>query len=211
MMDTGKTDNILTLMAKAISVAFHPLFMPLYGIVIIFSTPTLFGYLPFSVKRLLFLIIMINNVFLPLSLIPYLRYRNHITSWTIDNRRERMLPIFITTILYAATSYIIIRYPVPAFIKTFIFGVFIISLSVTTLNMWWKISIHSTAAGALAALVIVLSFKMNSPLLWPLLIVIVSAGLILSSRLKLNVHNPAEVWLGFFLGFFGLGLVMWFF
>jgi hypothetical protein len=148
---------------------------------------------------------------LPLSMLPYLRYRNHITSWTVDSRKERILPLFIASILYAATSYVIIRYPIPVFIKTFIFGVFIISLLMTALNMWWKISIHSTAAGALTALVLVLSFKMNSPFLLPLLIVIVSAGLILSSRLKLDVHSPSEVWSGFFLGFIVLGLLLWFF
>jgi hypothetical protein len=210
-METSRTENIHSRIAKTISVIFHPLFMPVYGILIIFSAPTLFGYLPFSIKRLLLLILLINNVLLPLSLLPYLKYRNHITSWSIDNRKERMLPLFIATILYAATSYIIIRYPVPVFIKTFVFGIFIISLSVTALNMWWKISIHSTAAGAIAALVLVLSFKMNSPLLWPMLLVIISAGLILSSRLKLNAHNPSEVWSGFLLGYIGLGLLMWLF
>jgi len=210
-MNTSRIEIILTLIAKIISVVFHPLFMPIYGILIIFSAPTLFGYLPFSIKRLLILIVLINNVLLPLSLLPYLRYRNHISSWSFDDRRERMLPLFIATILYAATSYIIIRYPVPVFIKTLILGVFIISLSLTAINMWWKISIHSAAAGAIAALVLVLSFKMNSQLLWPLSLVIISAGLVLSSRLKLNSHNPSEVWSGFFLGYFGLGLFMWFF
>lgn len=210
-MEKSRTENIITLIAKTVSVVFHPLFMPIYGIIIILSAPTLFGYLPGSIKKLILLIVLINNVLLPLSLMPYLRYRNYITSWTIENRRERMIPMFIASILYAATSYIIIRYPVPVFIKTFILGIFIISLLLTALNMWWKISLHSAAAGAIAALVLVLSFKMNSPLLWPLMLVIVSAGLVLSSRLKLNAHSPAEVWSGFFLGYFGLGLLMWFF
>jgi len=210
-MEKTRTENIITLIAKTVSVVFHPLFMPIYGIIIIFSAPTLFGYLPGSIKKLIILIVLINNVLLPLSLMPYLRYRNYISSWTIENRSERMIPMFIASILYAATSYIIIRYPVPVFIKTFILGIFIISLLLTALNMWWKISLHSAAAGAMAALVLVLSFKMNSPLLWPLILVIVSAGLVLSSRLKLNAHSPAEIWSGFFLGYFGLGLLMWFF
>lgn len=210
-MEKSRTENIITLISKTVSVVFHPLFIPIYGIIIIFSAPTLFGYLPGSIKKLILLIVLINNVLLPLSLMPYLRYRNYITSWTIENRSERMIPMFIASILYAATSYIIIRYPVPVFIKTFILGIFIISLLLTALNMWWKISLHSAAAGAIAALVLVLSFKMNSPLLWPLMLVIVSAGLVLSSRLKLNAHSPAEVWSGFFLGYFGLGLLMWFF
>ena len=210
-MENSRTENLLTLIAKTVSIVFHPLFMPIYGIIIIFSAPTLFGYLPGPIKKLILLIVLINNVLLPLSIMPYLRYRNFITSWSIENRSERMIPMFIVSILYAATSFLIIRYPVPVFIKTFILGVFIISLLLTALNMWWKISIHSAASGAIAALVLVLSFKMNSPLLWPLMIVIISAGLVLSSRLKLNAHNPSEVWSGFFLGYFGLGLLMWFF
>ncbi len=208
-MDNIRTNEFLKKTAKSISVVFHPLFMPLYGLAIIFYTPTLFGYLPFNVKRILFLIVLINNILLPLSLLPYLRYRNQITSWAMDNRRERILPLFIATILYAATSYIIIRYPVPVFIKTFIMGIFIISLLITAITLWWKISVHATAVGSISALVLVLSVKMNSALLWPLLFIIFVSGLTLSARLKLNAHNPPEVWTGFSLGFVSMGLIMW--
>jgi len=208
-MEEERSWNWSDKVARGISVVFHPLFIPLYGLVIIFSAPTLFGYLPFNVKRILFLIILVDNVLLPLSLIPYLKYRNHITSWSMDNRKERMLPLFITTILYAASSYIIIRYPVPVFIKSFILGIFIISLALTAINLWWKISIHSAATGAITAMVLILSFKMYSPLLWPLMVVILGSGIILSARLKLNSHAPAEVWSGFFLGFISMGLLIW--
>ncbi len=208
-MENTRTEDIQAKAAKVISLVFHPVFMPLYGLLIIFSAPTLFGYLPFNVKRILFLIVLVNNVLLPLSLLPYLRYRNYITSWLMESRKERMLPLFIVTILYAATSYIIIRYPVPVFIKTFIAGIFIISLALTAINLWWKISVHSTAVGSIAALVLVLSIKMNSTLLWPLLIVILGSGLTMSARLKLNVHSIAEVWIGYFFGYAGLGLLMW--
>lgn len=209
-MERNRTDIPDTL-AKIISVVFHPVFMPLYGMLIIFFSPTLYGYLPDAVKRLLLIVLLINNVFLPLTLLPYLKYRNHISSWSMDKRSERMLPLFIAAILYAATSYIIVRYPVPVFIKTFILGVFIVTLALTVINIWWKISIHATAAGALVALVFVLSLKMNSLMLWPMLAVIISAGLVLSARLKLNAHNPPEVWWGFLSGLSVMGLLMYFF
>ena len=209
-MERNRTDIPDTL-AKIISVVFHPVFMPVYGMIIIFFSPTLFGYLPVAVKKLLLFVLLINNVFLPLSLLPYLKYRNHISSWSMDNRRERMLPLFFAAILYAATSYIIVRYPVPVFIKTFILGVFIVTLALTVINMWWKISIHATAAGAMVALVLVLSLKMDSLMLWPLLAVIISAGLVLSARLKLNAHTPPEVWWGFLSGLTVMGLLIWFF
>jgi membrane-associated phospholipid phosphatase len=210
-MTTDKRKNIPEIIAKVISVIFHPLLMPVYGILIIFSSQTLFGYLPFNVKKLLFLIIFINNVLLPFSLLPFFRYRNIITSWSIDNRRERIIPLLTITILYAATSYIIFRFPIPALIKSFVFASFFISLLVTAINFWWKISVHSVGAGALTALVFVLSVKMYTPLFWYLILVIILAGLVLSSRLRLNAHSPGQVWIGLLTGFLGLSLYIWFF
>jgi 4-hydroxybenzoate polyprenyltransferase len=74
------------------------------------------------------------------------------------------------------------------------------------INFWWKISIHSVGAGALAATVFVLSLKMHTPLLWYMIPVILAAGLILTSRLKLNSHNPNQVWVGFLTGFLVISL-----
>jgi hypothetical protein len=210
-MTTEQPKDFLTKPAEIISIIFHPLFMPVYGMAIIFSAPTLLGYLPVSVKKLLLFIVLINNVLLPLSILPFLRYRNIITSWTIEKRSERIIPLLITTILYSVTSFIIFRFPVPAFLKSFVFAAFFVSLLVTIINFWGKISIHSAGAGALAALVLILSFKMYSPLIWYLISVIIIAGLILSSRLKLNFHSPQQVWIGFFTGFLGLTVFMMFF
>jgi hypothetical protein len=210
-MTTDTKKHIPLMMAKVISVIFHPLFMPVYGILIIFSAPTLFGYLPFNVKKLLFLIILINNVFLPFSLLPFFRYRNIITTWSIEKRGERVIPLLTITILYLATAYIIFRFPIPSFLKSFVFASFFLSLIVTVVNFWWKISVHAVGAGALTALVLILSMKMYTPLTGYLILVIISTGLVLSSRLRLNVHNPQQVWIGLLSGFLGLGLYIWFF
>jgi hypothetical protein len=208
MTEEDTKDSYIDRTARIISVAFHPVFMPVYGLLLIFSVPTLFGYLPFNVKKIILSIVLLNNVLLPLSLLPYLKYRNQITSWTMESRKERILPLFLATILYAATTYMIIRYPVPLFIKTFIVGIFFVSLALTAINLWWKISVHASACGALSAMIIILTFRMNSYLLWPLITVIVVSGLILSARLKLNAHSSSEVWAGYFLGIAVLSLLM---
>ena len=64
------------------------------------------------------------------------------------------------------------------------------------------------AAGAILALILVLSFKMYTPLLWYLIPSILVAGLILSARLQLNLHNPGEVWAGFLTGFLGFAAIV---
>ena len=207
-MTTDEPKDVLEKTAKIISVVFHPLLMPVYGLAIIFSAPTLFGYLPFNVKRLLILIMLVNNVLLPLSLLPFFIHRNIISSWTIIERKERNIPLIMSTLLYCTTTFIIFRLPVPVFLKSFIFGASILSLIVTVINFWWKISLHSVGAGALISLVLILSMKMLTPLEWYLIPVVIITGLVLSSRLKLNLHSPAQVWIGLFTGFFGLSLFM---
>ena len=191
-------------LAKIIAIIFHPLLMPVYCMVIIFSAPTLFGYLPFNVKKLLIMILLVNNVFLPLSMLPFFIQKKIISSWTITERTERNIPLIITTILYGATSFIILRFPIPVFLKTFIFAALFLSVVVTIVNFWWKISLHSVGAGALIGLVLILSIKMLTPLEWYLISAIIAGGFVLSSRLKLNIHTPLQVWTGLFTGFFGL-------
>jgi len=207
-METEEQKDLLVKPAKIISIVFHPLLMPVYGMAIIFSAPTLFGYLPFNVKKLLLLIMLVNNILLPLSFLPFFIHRNVITSWAITERKERNIPLIITTILYCVTSFIIFRLPIPLFLKSFIFASAFLSLMVTVINLWWKISLHSVGAGALIGLVLMLSLKMLTPLDWYLISTIIAGGLILSSRLKLNLHNPQQVWMGLSAGFFGLTVSM---
>jgi hypothetical protein len=203
-METEEPKDLLVKPAKIISIVFHPLMMPVYGMAIIFSAPTLLGYLPFNVKKLLLLIMLVNNILLPLSFLPFFIHRNIITSWAITERKERNIPLIITTILYCITSFIIFRLPIPLFLKSFIFASAFLSFMITLINLWWKISLHSVGAGALIGLVLMLSLKMLTPLDWYLISVIIAGGLILSSRLKLNLHSPQQVWVGLFAGFFGL-------
>lgn len=207
-MAPEQSKDLLVKTAKIISIIFHPLLMPVYGMAIIFSAPTLFGYLPFNVKKLLILILLVNNVLLPLSLLPFFIHRNIISSWTITERKERNYPLIITTILYCITSFLINKFHIPVFLKTYIFAASFISLIVTVINFRWKISIHSVGAGALISLVFILSLKMLTPLEWYLISTVVIGGLVLSSRLKLNLHSPQQVWIGLFTGFFGLALFM---
>jgi hypothetical protein len=208
MMNNFQSRDSFDKPAKIISVIFHPLFIPVYGMAIIFSAPTLLEYLPATLKKLLFLIVLINNVFLPLSILPFFRYRNVISSWAVEDRKERNIPLLITTLLYFVTSFIIMKLQVPVFLKSFLIALFFISLAITVINFWWKISIHSTGAGTLVALVFILSYKMYTSLEWYLIPVIIMGGLVLSSRLKLNYHNPPQVWVGFLTGFLGLSLFM---
>jgi hypothetical protein len=207
-MTSDKTSAFEDTLAKIISVVYHPLLIPLYGLLIIFSAPTIFEYLPFAYKKTLLLIVLLNNVLIPLSLLPYLKYRQLISSWFVIDQKERIIPLITTSIFYFITLYIILTFKIPVFIKAFILASAVLSSIITVINFWFKISIHSVGAGALIALVIALSVKSHDPLTLILIVVILLAGLVLSSRLWLNSHSPKEVWLGFFLGVFTSALLL---
>lgn len=207
-MTTESKYSSVDIIAKIISAVLHPLFIPVYGLLIIFSAPTLFGYLPLEVKKILILVVLINNVLLPVSLLPWFRYRNIISSWTMIERKERVLPLFTTTLFYSITVYILMKFHIPLFIKSFILVATLLSVALTIINFWHKISIHSTGAGALLSLVIVLSIKMQVPLTWFLTASLLSAGLVMTARLWLNSHKPSEVWSGFLLGSAGCGIIL---
>jgi hypothetical protein len=207
-MDNNRSADFSDKLARIISVIFHPFLIPVYGLVIIFMAPTLFNYLPFNVKKMVILIVLVNNVLLPLSLIPFFVHHNLIKSWFIFDRKDRIIPLIISSILYVVTTYIIFRFRVPYFLKSFFLAVAFLSLATTLINFWWKISIHSIGAGVILALVLILSIKMYSPLLWYIIPAIVAGGLILSSRLQLDLHNPGQVWSGFLTGFLGFSFIV---
>ena len=114
--------NFSETLAKIISGIFHPLFMPLYGLLILFSAPTFLVYLPSEAKRILFFVVLINNVLIPLAMLPFFRYRNVITSYRIEDRNERIIPLLSASILYCTTSFIVFRFQIPFLLKSFIFA-----------------------------------------------------------------------------------------
>ncbi|MDY0098529.1 MAG: hypothetical protein RBR81_04960 [Bacteroidales bacterium] len=207
-MDTAKTEKITIYLARILSFVFHPLFFPIYGLAIIFTAPTFLEYLPASVKRILFMIVLANNVMIPVVMLPLLRNRNIISTYIIDDRNERIIPLVMLSVLYIITSFVIFRIHVPLIIKSFMFAVTLLTVIVTLITFWWKISIHSMATGSIIAMIIMLSIKMYTPLTWYLVTAILIGGCILSARLLLGSHNPAQVWAGFATGFLGLTAVM---
>jgi hypothetical protein len=207
-MNNSRSEVIADKLASVVSVIFHPLLIPVYGLAIIFVAPTLLNYLPFEVKKLIILIVIVNNILLPLSLLPIFIHRNLISSWLMNERKDRIIPLMLTTILYLVTAYIIFRFQVPFFLKTFFLAAALLSLVATTINFWWKISLHAIGAGVLTSLVFLLSLKMYTPLLWYMISTIIAGGLILSARLQLKLHTPAQVWFGFLAGLLGFSVIM---
>ena len=198
-------------LALTLSVLFHPLLIPTY-----LFTLVLYG-LPQSVvtfpaeSRWLILGIIFFTTFIVPGLGTYFLYRNgFVSSLHIENRPERNLPFFFTTLCFGVTSYLF--YQEQVFDRLLFYIMLLITLSVFLLyliSFRWKISAHSVGLGG--ALGILLFLHANLPenfLLYVLVSAILVIGAVMSARLALQAHTPTEVYTGFLLGF-SVGLGMW--
>jgi len=192
-----------------LSYLLHPVFMPLVGVILIFSMSHL-ALLPGDAKRAIIYLIVIVTVFFPLAIIPVLYLQKALTGIEISKRNERLLPLFITSVFYFLAYYILHRYAVPLIIQHFLLGVFICVSLASFIHIGWKISLHMVGIGGIIGLLSALSNIYGLYVSWVFMLCILSAGLVGTARLYLKEHNTIQVYAGFIMGYvlnFGVILI----
>lgn len=141
-----------------------------------------------------------------------LKFSGNIKSLHLDERRQRRVPFFYITVLYAFTAY----YFSSQMIVTNMAGAFFVLTAIMIflawiINYFWKISIHSLGMGGIVGFLIVVSVMMpESPVKYMMFSAIPLAGLVMMARLSLNAHTPVQVYGGFILGLFvSFMLIFW--
>lgn len=197
--------------ANIISILFHPLLMPFLGIVTILKSGAYISYVESRWVNLILLITFILTIVLPLSLTPFYYYSKLIGSIRMKNSRERIVPYFITFILFYSAHFIIKKLPLNYFYSVYLFAASVSVLLVIIITYFWKISTHMVGIGGLVGLIFSLSLRMTVNLMGILIIAIIVAGILGASRLRLNSHSPSQVYSGFILGFITIGFFCIFF
>lgn len=187
--------------AGIISWIFHPMLMPTYALLLIFSQDAFFVLiLPAKLKWVLTGLIVVNTLLLPLIFIWMMRKRGIITSFQMPVRSERTFPFVTTALFYFATWIMMNNLGLPGVYYLFVLGgAILISMSLI-INLFWKISIHMVGIGGLTGGFIGLNYQMliNSPA--AILVLICISGTVGFARLKQNTHNEAQVYTGFIMG-----------
>jgi hypothetical protein len=200
----------ITNTAKLLSLIFHPLFIPLYGLLIIYSSPTLFSFISFEVKRIAFVVVAANNVILPLSVASILYSRGAIKSFDARDRSERVLLLSFAVMMYTVTAVLFMKIPVPNLFKTYFISVAVVTLAMLLITVFYRLSLHSSAIGGLLSLIVFMILLFDIRSAWQLIIVLVLGGAVMSSRLYLKDHSPAEVWAGLLTGACIMSLSLYF-
>jgi hypothetical protein len=203
-------DRLLKRAAEILSVVFHPVFLPLYGLLIIYSAHTLHSFIPTQVKRMILILVMANNLLMPMALATVLYARGAIKTFNARDRNERVILLSFSLLMYSLTAFILIRMQVPGLFRAFFISIALVTLSTLLITIFYRISLHASGIGGLLVLVVFMASVYNISMVWQAVAVALAAGAVMSSRIYLEDHTPAEVWAGLSAGALIMGLSLFF-
>lgn len=203
-----QSEKLFKTTANIFSWIFHPLLMPTFGILILLFSESYISFMPGDVKKAILLLVVFGTFILPALLIPVFLLRGVIHQIQMDDRRERLFPMAITTVFYILTLVLFIRIPVFQLLHSFILGCLVSVIIGFIISIRWKISTHMIGIGGLIAMIISFTIKMNVNLLGLLLLSLLIAGIAGSARLYLKAHDQSQVYAGFLTGFAVMSVVM---
>ena len=120
----------------------------------------------------------------------------------MENNRERLIPFFVTAILYFFCYYLLVRLGAPETITKFILAATTTVLILFLLSFKWKISAHMTGIGGLTGSLIAVSFRLGVNLEYFIIAAVIASGIIGYSRLALKAHKHNQIYLGWLTGLF---------
>lgn len=200
--------------ANFLSVVFHPLVVPTLIYAIIFGFAPILAR-PLSNVALLYILaaIFVTTFVIPLCSIALMRFSAYIPSLSMEERKDRIVPFLFVSVFYAITTYLFYaKMQLNTVLIIIMLTITVISFFAAVVTMFWKISVHSIALSGMVGFFVALMVKFSlASLLVPLVLSVLIAGVVMSSRLYLNVHKPSEVLIGGLVGFvFSAGVIFLF-
>lgn len=200
--------------AQIISILFHPLLLATFLVAIVgHYFPIMLEISPGNFKIILGFVFSFTFVLPVINLIMF-RYFGTISSYTLNERTERLVPFVAIAIIYLVMIFLFYnKLPLSQNFNKLMTIVTALVVCSALITFFYKVSIHSLAAGGMIGILLPLNKAVeNNALLWPTAVILVIAGLIMSARLYLNAHTFNEVFMGglvgFLIGFFGM-LIMY--
>lgn len=188
-------------MAIGFSYGFHPLLIPTYSYVILYSF-YIAPLFPMGTSYFIFLLsaFFIFTFLLPSSLIYIMYKKKLISSLHLSNRKERNVPYLIVIVcLWFCTGLFDKIAPLNE-VRFIIYNTFFLLIIAFLINYRIKISAHMLGMGALTMYVYLIYRFQTSSLLFVLSGVIIISGFVAHARLFLKEHSFFEVILGYCLG-----------
>ena len=185
--------------AKIISIIGHPIFHPTWMMILLLLS----GITRFTPGNdWTFLTITLSmTCLLPILVIVMLKKWHFIESYEMDERDDRLGPLFIMVLFLFVTLRFFNKMPLFSIYNFYLTTVIVTTILAFVITFFWKISLHALGWGNLTAcLFIMTTVSMRLYLLYFLGSVVIS-GIVAAARLKLKSHSNAQIYSGFAMGF----------
>lgn len=195
-----KRERDIILAARMLSMLFTPFYLPIIGLILLFSF-TYLSLFPWLYKLQVLVLAYLFTILLPTFMI---RFYRHYHGWTLIElgiRERRMVPYVISIICYFSCIYVMETLHMPHFMGSIIIAALLVQIVCALINVWWKISTHTAAVGGVAGALFAYAEYFSFNPVWWLCLVIIVAGLLGTSRMILRQHSLSQVVGGFGVGF----------
>lgn len=188
--------------AKFISIVLHPVLMPTYALVIIFSVSHYLNFTtPAPIKFALLSIVIFNTLIMPVIISWLLLRKGLIKSFNMEKREERIVPFICNAVLMMVAYYMISQISIPRIFSMMLLGAAASVVIAIIINLKWKVSIHMIGIGGITGMLFGLSTFLLIDLRIHIVISILIAGLIGSARISMGAHRQGQLYVGFLVGF----------
>lgn len=190
----------IQLIAYAFSIVLHPIFMTLYGVMLLFVY-TDFQYIFFSQFSKFFIPTFIFSFIIPTSSTYLFGKIGYITNFDLTKQKDRFLPMLVPFMSYSMLIYYFHRAGLYSWFLALLAVPVVLLVLCGIITLYRRISIYMVGIGGLIGSVfsVCYNIKGQNPYLL-FVILIIFAGILGSCRLLLNKSTPLQVLSGFMLG-----------
>ncbi len=198
-MKTTSREKQIIMTARLVSLIFTPFYLPLVGLIVLFSLSYLNQY-PLSYKFFVLIIVYFFTILLPTLLIHLYRRYQGWSLFELGRRERRVVPYAISILCYFTCIYLMEQMHMPHFMGSIVIAALLIQIVCALVNVWWKISTHTAAIGGMAGALFVFSELFGFNPVWWFCLIFIIAGILGTARMLLRQHTLGQVVGGFFVG-----------
>jgi len=197
MSNTNQT--LPKLAAKIVSFIWHPVFVPLYTVLIYFYLTDRY-FLPQNINFLIYYLLIVA-IIIPLLFFGVMFYTKSFSGIQLEKPRERLFFSVIMAVVYFIIFQKLTHYRQFVELYPFLLGVFLSILALSVYNFFnQKPSIHAMAVSGSITFLIIWSYYTHIEILNYLAILIMLAALVMAARLYLQAHSLKDIARGSFIG-----------
>ena len=189
------------LFGQLVSFIFHPLFIPSYiTAFILYVDPYAFAGMNNKAKIFKLASVVFSTAFLPLFSVVLMKQLGFIKSIFLRLQKDRIIPYMTCMIFYFWAWYVSRNLHDSPSLTAMLLAVFISCIAGMMANIYFKVSMHGIAVGALLVLFLWMAFNGAVPLGYYLAIAVFITGLVCTARFIVSDHSAFEIYSGLLIG-----------